>query len=168
MSNYNDPNDPNYVVSGTSEPVREYVVREETVRRVAPAPVVEVEPERPSLRWLWWLLGLLALAALAWALTRACRGTQCTAVPDAVWNQHSATAVETVRGYTNLGADQDGAIGTALRELCNARLSHTGAGNWFDGGRIQNAFTAFAPNLEAGVLTNIQNLVTGNTFCRCS
>ncbi|MDR2703492.1 MAG: hypothetical protein LBB58_04040 [Cellulomonadaceae bacterium] len=151
MSYSTNPNDSNYVAPGTVPPV-----------------VEAVEPAGSNLRWLWWLLGLLVLAGLIWALTRSCRGTECTAVPDTVWNQTSAAAVETVRGYANLGTEHDGAIGTALRALCNARLSHTGAGNWFDGGRIQNEFTAFAPNLEAGVLANIQNLVAGNTFCRCS
>jgi len=162
MSNFNDPNDPNYVTPGTAEPVREYVVREtETVRRVAPVQV-EVEPERPSLRWLWWLLGLLALAALAWALTRACRPHEaCTTLNDTVWNTTSTAALNKVEEWIP-GVDH-GQATTALRTLCNQRLA--GTTGWAGG--IGNAFS-FAGTLETSVINHIEELVSGNTFCRCS
>jgi len=169
MSNFTDPNDPNVVVPGTAEPVREYVVREETVRRVAPAPVVEVEPERSSLRWLWWLLGLLALAALAWALTRACNRTEsCTTLPSTVWTTAvQDTAVNEVEQWIpGVAANHHSEVVTALQTLCHARLAN--ATGWHNNNAIQTAFNAFAPNLEASVITNIQNLVNGNSFCRCS
>jgi len=152
MSYSNNPNDPNYVAPGTVPPV-----------------VEAVEPAGSNLRWLWWLLGLLVLAGLIWALTRACHGNECRAVPDNIWQQNSAAAVNSVNEWVpGAAGEHNAATLVALRALCDARLSHTGAGNWFDGGRVQSAFQAFAPNLEPAVITNIQNLVNGTSFCRCS
>jgi len=170
MSNFDDQNDPSYVVPENDEPVAEYVVREpEPIRRVAPAPV-EVEPTRHSLRWLWWLLGLLVLAGLIWLLLRNCnRAEACTSVPESVFTTAAQTAaVAELDGWMpGIAADHTPAAVTALRNLCNMRLGHTGAGNWYDNDAIQGAFSAFEPNLEPNVITNVQNLVNGNTFCRC-
>ena len=170
MSNINDPNDPNYVVPGTSEPVAEYVVREpDPPRRVVPAPV-EVEQPQSNLRWLWWLLGLLALAGLIWALTRACRTEEaCTTVPTTVWTAESTNAYNAVSAYVPAGAEQT-AVTNALRTLCDYRLAHVAqgtAGNWWDGNRVANTFAGIA-GFEAANATSIQNVVNTAAWCRCS
>jgi len=152
MSYSNNPNDPNYVAPGTVPPV-----------------VAAVEPAGSNLRWLWWLLGLLALAALAWALLRNCnRAEACTTLPANVWTTAAQTeAVNAVEQWIpGVAANHNAEVVTALQTLCHARLAN--AGGWHNNNAIQTAFNAFAPNLEAGIITNIQNLVNGNSFCRCA
>jgi len=152
MSYSNNPNDPNYVAPGTVPPV-----------------VEAVEPAGSNLRWLWWLLGLLVLAGLIWALTRACRTTEsCTTLPASVWTTAvQDTAVNEVEQWIpGVAETHRNEVVTALQTLCHARLAN--ASGWHNNNAIQTAFNAFAPNLEAGVITNIQNLVNGNSFCRCA
>jgi len=158
------------------EPVE---VVEETTYRVDPtyqtserqyiAPVAET---RPFWSRFWWLIPLLGLLIALPFILRGCNREHqaCTSVPDSVFTAAAQTsAVQELDGWiTGIAADHTPAAITALRNLCNARLSHTGAGNWYDNNAIQGAFSAFAPDLEPNVITNIQNLVNGNTFCRCS
>ena len=168
MSNFNDPNDPDYEapVPGTTEPVREYVVREpDPVRRVVPAPV-EVEPvKRP---WWPWLL-LLLLIPLLWLLFRGCRH-ECTALPTNVWTtQEQTNAYNAVSQWMPEGAEQV-AVTNALRTLCNYRLEHaatSAAGNWWDGNRVANAFVGLT-GFDTAHVTNLQNYVNTATWCRCS
>lgn len=169
--------DPEVVVAETEVEVAEpqVVVAEPQVVVTQPAPTrVEPEPlpEHPF-RWLWWLLGLLALAALTWALVHRCeaeRVATCTAVPDSVFDAAAqASALDQLEQWLPgvSAAHHDQAVAT-LRDLCNLRLSHTGYGNWFDGNAIQNAFTAIAPNMDAGVTGDIRNLIERGGFCHCA
>jgi hypothetical protein len=163
MSNLVEPG--KNTVPGTEPPIREFVVREPDPKRVK----VE-EPKRVSLKWLWWLLGLVILGLLAWWLFRSCsnRDATCEAVPDSIFTsaaQH--TALQTVEQWIPRISTDFGVEATAaLRQLCDNRLSRE-AGINVAQLPVQTAFQAFAPNLEANVVTNIENLVAGHTFCRC-
>ena len=179
MSSVGQPDD---VAPETAEPEVTYVVRDDPPRPGRAVSTNEVAPGR-GLRWLWVVFGLLVLAGVVWALVRGCDAdstgaaqgvspgaVECDQVPDAVFTQTVqvtalATLVEWVPEFAV--AHQDEAI-AALRALCDARLSYIGTGHWYDGDAVQNAFTPIAADLTPEVITNIQDLVAGNTFCRCS
>jgi len=156
--------------------VQPVVVEEEVTTRVDPTYtdrtyVAPVQETRSFWSRFWWLIPALALLFAIPFLIRGCnRQEACQFVPDSIFTTAvQDTAVTTLDGWIpGIGADHHGDAVTALRNLCNARLSHTGTGNWYDNNAIANAFHFVDGGISEEVVNDIRGLVNGNTFCRCS
>jgi len=175
MSNFNDPN-----LAG--EPIREVdevVVEEETTYRVDPTYpnvdrtyVAPVEETRSFWSRFWWLIPLLALLIALPFILRGCnRDTvACTSLSDTIFTSaQRETTVNTLDQWIpGIAADHRAEAETALRDLCNARLSFTGSGNWYDNNAIANAFHFITGGIDENAVNEIRGLVNGGTFCRCA
>ena len=164
MSKADEPRLPD--APGTEPPVREFVVRDPDPKRVKEEP-----QKKRSLLWLWILLALVVLGLLLALLLRGCDrddNVACTVLPDNVFTTAvQSTAVNTLDEWIpGVAANYNPEAVVALRTLCNYRLANAGSTPGYD--LVQSTFDGFAPNLAPEVITNIQNLLTGNTFCRCS
>ena len=161
MSKADDPRLPD--APGTEPPVREFVVRDPDPKRVK-----EVEHKKRSLWWLWALLGLVVVGLILGLVLRSCRDEYtCTTVPDSVFTVAAqTTAVNRLDEWIpGVAANYNAEAVEALRTLCNYRLAHYGGWPGYD--YVQRTFDGFAPNLSPGVITNIENMLNDNTFCRC-
>jgi hypothetical protein len=172
------------IVSETVEPVP--IAIERTGQRTVEPVVVDVAPRvdptyvdsrhqynapvaetRSFWSRFWWLIPLLALLIAIPFIMRGCNSTAaCTALPANVWTTaQQDTTWNAVSAFdsTNFSSERRTEVLNELMNLCNRRLSGE---TITDANITGGAFNTF--NLEAGVVTNVLNLVNGDTFCRCN